>query len=136
MVGIFLAMSLPCSLERLDGLVISGGEDDPRAPDSDRDNDSAEECFSVADNNETDCSSVPGDDAGDSLDSVPDDKIYDNPNDALDDAGAWLMNQDEEKPPEYYLAEEANLDPSRLRQRRYSPRTQEKLDWVKEHWGQ
>ncbi|EFW18029.1 hypothetical protein D8B26_004671 [Coccidioides posadasii str. Silveira] len=67
------------------------------------------------------CSSVGGDDVEDGLD------------DKLEDIGACLLNE-EEHPPEHYLEEEANLDPSRLRRRRYSPRAREKLDWVKEHW--
>lgn len=42
---------------------------------------------------------------------------------------------DEELPlSEHYLAESASLDTSRFRQRRYSPKTQGRLDWVKEHW--
>jgi hypothetical protein len=35
--------------------------------------------------------------------------------DEVEDVGTWLINE-EEHPPEHYLAEEANLDPSRLRQ--------------------
>jgi hypothetical protein len=50
------------------------------------------------------------------------------------DDGDWLQNGEEESPPEHYLAKEANLDPSTLRQRRYSPKTQERLDYVREHW--
>jgi hypothetical protein len=52
--------------------------------------------------------------------------------DDIDEAS--LFGDEEEHPPEYYLAESASLDASRLRQRRYSPKTQEQLDWVKEHW--
>ena len=38
--------------------------------------------------------------------------------------------------PEYYLAAESNLDVGRLRQKRYSPKTQMRLDWVKDHHHQ
>jgi hypothetical protein len=34
-----------------------------------------------------------------------------------------LFADEKQRPPEYYLAESANLDISRLRQRRYSPKT-------------
>jgi hypothetical protein len=47
-----------------------------------------------------------------------------------------LSDDEGQRPPEYYLAEVANLDVKRLRQRRYSPRTQEKLDWLKDHFRQ
>ncbi|KAH6671924.1 hypothetical protein B0J14DRAFT_594733 [Halenospora varia] len=36
----------------------------------------------------------------------------------------------------HYLAAEANLDVQRLRQKRYSPKTQRRLDWVKDHHDQ
>ena len=45
----------------------------------------------------------------------------------------WLFDDEERHPPEYYTSAAANLDVSRLRQKRYSPRTQERLDWVREH---
>jgi hypothetical protein len=39
-------------------------------------------------------------------------------------------------PPEYYLATSSNLDVGRLRQKRYSSKTQGRLDWVKDHHDQ
>ena len=47
-----------------------------------------------------------------------------------------LALEDEEKqlPPEHYLQEAECLDVSLLRQKRYSPRTQEKLDETREYW--
>ena len=47
---------------------------------------------------------------------------------------AWLFDDVCKRPPEYYLAEGASLDVNCLRQQRYSPKTQDRLDWVKEHW--
>lgn len=44
-----------------------------------------------------------------------------------------LFDDEVRHPPEHYLAAAANLDVRRLRQRRYSPRTQARLDWVKDH---
>lgn len=47
-----------------------------------------------------------------------------------------LALDDEEKqlPPEHYLQEAECLDVSLLRQKRYSPRTQDKLDETREYW--
>ncbi|PQE05392.1 C2H2 finger domain-containing protein [Rutstroemia sp. NJR-2017a BBW] len=48
----------------------------------------------------------------------------------------WLFDDEGQRPPEFYLSEAADLNVKRLRQRRYSPKTQERLDWVKDHWHQ
>jgi hypothetical protein len=45
------------------------------------------------------------------------------------DDEAWLSDDEGQRPPEYYLAESENLDVKRLRQGRYSPKTQDRLDW-------
>ena len=42
--------------------------------------------------------------------------------------------EEQELPAEYYLQEAECLDVSRLRQRRYSPRTQDKLDETRKYW--
>jgi hypothetical protein len=47
-----------------------------------------------------------------------------------------LFNDEVRHPPEYYLPAAANLDVGRLRQKRYSPKTQSRLDWVKDHHDQ
>ena len=47
-----------------------------------------------------------------------------------------LFEDEVRHPPEYYLAAETNLDVGRLRQKRYSLKTQSRLDWVKEHHDQ
>ena len=49
------------------------------------------------------------------------------------DDDASLFDDEVWHPPEYYLTGAANLNVNRLQQRRYSPRTQNWLDWVKEH---
>lgn len=120
-------------------MAISGAEDDPLASISGANSGSGDECFPDDGGNETDCTSVCDDDVGkDGLTDVLEGDhswLLRGLADALKDDGDWLRNE-EEYPPEHYIEEEANLDPSRLRQRRYSPRTQEKLDWVKEHWEQ
>ena len=49
------------------------------------------------------------------------------------DVEEWLFDDEGRHPLEHYLSEAANLDVGRLRQKRYSPRTQRQLDWVREH---
>jgi len=44
-----------------------------------------------------------------------------------------LFDDEARHPPEYYLAASANLNVGRLRQKRYSPKTQGRFDWVKDH---
>lgn len=44
-----------------------------------------------------------------------------------------LFEDEVRHPPEHYLAAAANLDVGQLRQKRYSPKTQARLDVVKEH---
>ena len=63
-----------------------------------------------------------------------DTEILSNESDSDTDEEAWLSDDEGPRPPEYYLAEAAGLNVKRLRQRRYSPKTQERLDWVKDHW--
>jgi hypothetical protein len=52
------------------------------------------------------------------------------------DDEASLFNDEEEYSLKHYLAKSAGLDVLRLRQRRYAPKTQARLNWVKEHWDQ
>jgi hypothetical protein len=49
---------------------------------------------------------------------------------------ADLSSDDEEEqlPPEYYLHEAESLDTSQLRKKRYSPKTQERLDDAQHFW--
>jgi hypothetical protein len=71
----------------------------------------------------------------DETDSTTDDgtdSLFEESDDSTDDE-EWLFDDEERHPPEHYLNAAANLDVARLRQKRYSPRTQERLDWVKEH---
>jgi hypothetical protein len=77
--------------------------------------------------------SLPTDDETDSTTDVDEDDSSDDSDDDTDDE-AWVFDDEEQRPPEYYLAESADLDVTRLRQRRYRPKTQGRLDWVKEHW--
>jgi len=44
------------------------------------------------------------------------------------DNDASLFNGEVRHPPEHYLARAANVNVQRLRQRRYSPKTQDRLD--------
>jgi hypothetical protein len=62
----------------------------------------------------------------DEADSTSDDdteSLFDESNDSTDN-DEWLFDDEERHPPEYYLSETVTLDVTRLRQRRYSPRTQ------------
>ena len=52
------------------------------------------------------------------------------------DDESWLFDDEVKHPPEHYLAEAEELDVQRLRQRRYSPKTQVQLDRVKLQWDQ
>lgn len=75
------------------------------------------------------------DESGDETDITIDseiDSFSENSNDDTDDE-ASLFDDEEVHPPEYYLNGAANLDPQRLRQKRYRPKTQDRLDWVKDH---
>ncbi|KAI3032155.1 hypothetical protein CBS147353_919 [Aspergillus niger] len=65
----------------------------------------------------------------DSGDALSDDDPSDD--DSILDDEEW-----QELPAEHYLQEAECLDVSRLRQKRYSPRTQEKLDETREYWNQ
>jgi hypothetical protein len=62
------------------------------------------------------------------LDSVLAEEDSDDDDDVFDDEVRY--------PPEHYRAKAANLDVQRLRQKRYSPKTQAQLDRVKEHYDQ
>jgi hypothetical protein len=54
-------------------------------------------------------------------------------NNNTDDHEDDLFDGEVRHPPEHYLAASANLDVGRLRQKRYSPKTQGRLDWVKDY---
>jgi hypothetical protein len=55
-------------------------------------------------------------------------EILSNENDSDTDDEVCLSDAEGPQPPEYYLAEAASINVKRLRQRRYSPKTQERLD--------
>ena len=70
------------------------------------------------------------DDSSDETDITTDydtDSLSENSNDDTDDE-VLLFGDEERHPPEYYLNRAANLDPQRLRQKRYKPKTQDRLD--------
>jgi hypothetical protein len=75
------------------------------------------------------------DDETDSSSDCDLDSLLDGIDDDTDDE-AWLFEDEVQHPPEHYLAEAENLDVHRLRQRRYSPKTQVQLDRVKLQWDQ
>lgn len=50
------------------------------------------------------------------------------------DDGLASELEEEQLPPEYYLQEAESLDVSQLRQKRYSPKTQERLDEAQDFW--
>ncbi len=60
--------------------------------------------------------------------------ILTNECDGDTDSDACLSDDEDQRPREYYLTEASNLDVKRLRQRRYSPKTQGQLDGMKAHW--
>jgi hypothetical protein len=75
------------------------------------------------------------DESADETDITTDDdtdSLLGDSDDNTDDEES-LFDDEERHPPEYYLNGAANLDVKRLRQKRYRPRTQSRLDWVKGH---
>jgi len=90
---------------------------------------------------------LPSDDeTGSTIDSDTD-SLFDDSDDETDatsvaetdsdtDDDASLFEDEVRHPPEHYLAEAAKVDVTRLRQRRYDPKTRKALDWVKEHHDQ
>ncbi|KAH6667257.1 hypothetical protein B0J14DRAFT_603092, partial [Halenospora varia] len=64
----------------------------------------------------------------------PLEEVNNNTDDDNDDDD--LFDDEVRHSPEYYIAASANLDVGRLRQKRYRPKTRERLDWVKEHHDQ
>jgi hypothetical protein len=97
---------------------------------------------------------LPIDDESDSTSGSDTDGLFDNSDNEADTASDTdldspleevnsntdddddLFDDEVRYPPEYYLAASANLDVGRLRQKRYSPKTQGRLDWVKDHHDQ
>ncbi|KAN0101626.1 hypothetical protein V8E51_012136 [Hyaloscypha variabilis] len=78
--------------------------------------------FDSSDDDETDTTS--------SVDTGIPSEIDDDDSDSDD---ASLFDDEVQHPPEHYLTKAANLDVQRLRQQRYDPKTQNRLDWVKDH---
>jgi hypothetical protein len=78
------------------------------------------------------------DDNDDETDTASETDLHSSPEqaDSNTDVDDDLLEGEVRHPPEYYLAAAANLDVGRLRQKRYSPKTQERLDWVKDHHDQ
>jgi hypothetical protein len=96
---------------------------------------------------------LPIDDESDSTSDSDTDSLFDSSDNEVDTASDTdsdspleevnntdddddLFDDEVRHPPEYYLAASANLDVGRLRQKRYSPKMQGHLDWVKGHHDQ
>jgi len=97
---------------------------------------------------------LPTDNESDSTSDSDTDSLFDSSDDEVDTASDTdldnpleevnsntdddddLFDDEVRHPPEYCLAAAANLDVGRLRQKRYSPRTQSRLDWVKDQHNQ
>ena len=76
------------------------------------------------------------DDKADTASDTDLESLLEEVNNNTDDDDDDLFDDEVRHPPEYYLTAEANLDVGRLRQKRYSPKTQKRLDWVKDHHDQ
>ncbi|KAL5312965.1 hypothetical protein ACEPPN_019391 [Leptodophora sp. 'Broadleaf-Isolate-01'] len=81
---------------------------------------------------DSDTDSLFDDEADSGTDTDLDSLLAEEDSDDDDD----LFDDEVRHPPEHYRANAANLDVQRLRQRRYSPKTQAQLDRVKEHHEQ
>jgi hypothetical protein len=68
------------------------------------------------------------DKSNNNTDDTEDTEVLLNESDSDTNDEAWLFDNVCKRPLEHYLAEAASLDVKRLRQRRYSPKTQERLD--------
>ena len=73
------------------------------------------------------------DDEMDTASNTNSESLLDEVDDNTDDDNDDLFDAEARHPPEYYIAKSNNLGVARLRQKRYSPKTQDALDWVKEH---
>ncbi|KOC10147.1 hypothetical protein AFLA70_213g001581 [Aspergillus flavus AF70] len=83
----------------------------------------------------TDVPDIFSDDATDeSSDSASDPDSDDDPEDLSDDDSILDDEEERELPAAYFLQEAECLDVSQLRQKRYSPRTQIKLDETRDYW--
>jgi hypothetical protein len=79
---------------------------------------------------DSDDSTAPSDfDDSSESESEPDDESDNESEDEL-----ALEDEEEQLSPEYYLQEAESLDVSQLRQKRYSPKTQERLDEAQDFW--
>jgi hypothetical protein len=68
------------------------------------------------------------------LDSAPDQDSDDDLDDDSENDSIVDDEEGQELPAAYYLKEAEYLDVSQLRQKRYSPRTQAKLDETRDYW--
>jgi hypothetical protein len=94
------------------------------------------ETGSLTSDDETDSTADPETDSlFDSCDDKTSATINSNKTSLVDesDSDVSLFEDEIRHPPEYYLTAAAKVDVRRLRSRRYSPKTQDRLDWVKEH---
>jgi hypothetical protein len=64
-------------------------------------------------------------------DSAPSDSDFDS---EVEDESEDESEVEEELSPEYFLKEAEFLDVSQLRQKRYSPKTEERLDETRDYW--
>jgi hypothetical protein len=64
-------------------------------------------------------------------DSAPSDSDFDS---EAEDESEDESEVEEELSPEYFLKEAEFLDVSQLRQKRYSPKTEERLDETRDYW--
>ena len=74
-------------------------------------------------------------DNGSDSDSGSDPEVDSEVSDNEDQLGDDTFDDEDQLPPEHYLAQAESLDVSRLRQKRYSDRTQERLDETRWYWN-
>jgi hypothetical protein len=82
---------------------------------------------------DSDTDSLFDDEADAATDTDLESLLADEDSDEEEEEEDHLFEDEVRRPPECYQAGAANLDVQRLRKERYSPRTQARLDWVKEH---
>jgi hypothetical protein len=102
-------------------------------PLNDEDNLLIDDDFDSAGDSDPDSLFDSSDDEVETASNTNSESLLDEVDDNTDNDDDDLFDGELRHPPEYYIAKSNNLDVGRLRQKRYSPKMQDALDWIKEH---
>jgi len=107
--------------------------DEACLPLNDEDDLSIDDEFDSTSDSDPDSLFDSSDDEADSASDTDSESPLEEVDNSTDNDDDDLFEGEVRHPPEYYIAQSDNLDVRRLRQKRYSPKTQDRLNWVKEH---